>query len=188
MIVFKDWEITVHGQLAHQFDHLTRRIDVVGDLPEGWEWSLMVTVDDNLDILYLEPTAEGVGTELTRDQLAFAGFYTIQLKGTQGEKVRHTNKTQAYVGETISGDAKWPEIPSEFAQIEASVLNAAANAKNEADRAEEAAEMAMNAVGDAAWIGFEMNEAGQLVAVLSPGADADFALDENGNLEVILNG
>ena len=122
MIVFKDWNIRVSGQLAHQFDHLTRRIDIVGDLPEGWEWSIMVAVGNNLDIIYLESTANGVGVELTRDQLAFSGYYTIQLKGTHGEKVRHTNKTQAYVGESISGDAKWPEIPSEFSQIEQRIL------------------------------------------------------------------
>ena len=42
----------------------------------------------------------------------------LQLRGTQGEAVKHTNVISVYVPGSLSGDAKWPEVPSEFSQME----------------------------------------------------------------------
>lgn len=188
MIAFKNWEIKCDGLLGRQYDNLSRRLDVVGELPEGWDWAMLVQVNGAMDIIALEETEEGVGVLLTRDQLSFSGYYQMQLRGTQGDVVRHTNTISVLVPKSLSGDGQWPEVPSEFTQIEQSVLASAQQVREDADRAEGAAKVVDDALGAAAWIGFEMNEAGELVAVLSPGADADFALDENGNLEVVLNG
>lgn len=139
MIVFKDWQITARGVLAQQYDNLTRRLDVEGDLPEGWSWSALVEVGDYFDILALEPTETGAGVTLTREQLAVPGYYVIQLKATRGDEVRHTNKTRIYVADTLSGDAIWPEVPSEFSRIEQRVVTAGAAAEAAATRAEAAA-------------------------------------------------
>lgn len=118
MIIFNDWEIRISGLPGRQFDNLTRRIDVVG-VPEGWTWDVMIKVGDALDVIALFPTDDGVGIELTRDQLSFGGVdYVLQLRGRQGEKTRHTNVVQTYVPESLSGDGKWPTIPSEFTQLE----------------------------------------------------------------------
>lgn len=139
MIVFKGWTITARGMLAQQYDNLTRRLDVEGDLPEGWSWSALVEVGDYFDILALEPTETGAGVTLTREQLAVPGYYVIQIRGNRGEEVRHTNKTRIYVADTLSGDAVWPEVPSEFSQIEQRVVTAGAAAEAAATRAEAAA-------------------------------------------------
>lgn len=118
MVHFDNWKISVYGELAQQFDNLTRRIEVCGDIPKGWNWTIQIQVGENLDIIALEQTETGLGIDLTKEQLAFEGYYRIQIKGIYGEKVRHTNIAQVYVGKSISGDAKWPTVPSEFSQFE----------------------------------------------------------------------
>lgn len=183
MIVFKDWTISVFREvIARQYDNLTRRLEVIGDLPEGWDWALLVQVHDSMDIIPLEPMEGGAGVTLNRDQLAYGDVhYNLQLRGTQGELTRHTNIISTYIPRSISGDGQWPEVPSEFTEMEQRILAAG-------QAAEQAAQEAVDAIGRAAWIGFELDEDGQLLAVLSPGADADFALTEDGYLEVIHNG
>ena len=56
---------------------------------------------------------------LTEDMLSLSGVYFMQLRGTQDEVVRHTNIIQAFIPKSLSGDAQWPEVPSEFSQMEA---------------------------------------------------------------------
>lgn len=118
MILFNDWEITAKGTVARQFDNLSRELVVSGDLPEGWEWSMLVQVGEAMDILALGPMGEGVGVVLTADQLSLSGYYQVQLRGHRGNVVRHTNVLPVYVPESLSGDGQWPTVPSEFFQIE----------------------------------------------------------------------
>lgn len=118
MIIFKDWNIRISGLLGRQFDNLSRRIDVVG-VPDGWDWDVLVKANGAMDIIRLFPTENGVGVELTRDQLSVGGtYYFIQVRGTMGDAVKHTNVIQAYVSKSLSGDGQWPTIPSEFTQLE----------------------------------------------------------------------
>lgn len=118
MIIFNDWEIRISGLLGRQFDNLTRRIDVVG-VPDGWDWDVLVKANGAMDIIRLFPTENGVGVELTRDQLSVGGtYYFVQVRGTMGDAVKHTNVIQTYVSESLSGDGQWPTIPSEFTQLE----------------------------------------------------------------------
>ena len=46
----------------------------------------------------------------------------MQLRGTQGEVVRHTNVIQTYIPASLSGDAQWPTVPSEFTQVEQNII------------------------------------------------------------------
>ena len=126
MIKFENWRITCDGLLAYQYDNLSRRVEVVGDLPEGWTWELLVQVEDALDVITLPPMDGGVGHTLTAEQVSIPGYYTVQLRGRMGEVVKHTNPVQTFVSKSLSGDAKWPELPSEFSQAEARIaeLNA----------------------------------------------------------------
>ena len=40
MLIFNDWQIKNDGTLiARQYDNLSRRLLVTGDLPEGWIWA-----------------------------------------------------------------------------------------------------------------------------------------------------
>lgn len=124
MIVFKDWQIYITGTIARQYDNLSRRIDVTGDLPEGYTWRLLVQCGSNADTILLTPTDTGIGAVLTADNLSVAGEYEIQLKGTAADGVttRHTNIAVTYIHRSMTGVGSWPEVPTEFYQVEANIL------------------------------------------------------------------
>lgn len=141
MIRFDNWTIQADGDiLARQFDNLTRTLAVAGDIPAGWEWDVLVQVDGALDIIPLIATEGALSAVLTAQQLSIAGRYNMQLRGVQGELVKHTNTVNVHIPKSLSGDEQWPEIPSEFTQLEQRV-------KADADRAEEAAKRAEGAGG-----------------------------------------
>ena len=141
MIRFDNWTIQADGEiLARQFDNLTRTLTVTGDIPAGWEWDVLVQVGDAMDIIPLKAAQGALSTVLTAKQLSFAGYYQMQIRGTQGEKVQHTNIVSVYIDDSLSGDEQWPEIPSEFTALEQRV-------KADANRAEEAAKRAEEAGG-----------------------------------------
>lgn len=126
MIIFNDWNISLADTLiARQYDNKTRELYVTGDLPEGWIWTILVSAKGHLDILSLNKDNNGYSVLLTAQMLAYAGNYTIQLKGTKGDLVRHTNKIIVMIPPSLSGDANWPTIPSEFTQIEENIYAAA---------------------------------------------------------------
>lgn len=126
MIIFNDWNISLADTLiARQYDNKTRELYVTGDLPEGWIWTILVSAKGHLDILSLSKDNNGYSVLLTAQMLAYAGNYTIQLKGTKGDLVRHTNKIIVMIPPSLSGDANWPTIPSEFTQIEENIYAAA---------------------------------------------------------------
>ena len=123
MIYFDDWLLMMDAGpvIARQYDNLTRRLEILGQFPEGWDWTLLVQADKHLDIIALAPMEGGMGVDLTAEMLALSGYYTVQLKGVQGELVRHTNQVRIFIPDSLSGDANWPEIPSEFSQAEARI-------------------------------------------------------------------
>lgn len=129
VIHYEDWRLWADPgpAVARQYDNLTRRLEITGDLPEGWDWTLLVEADrEHLDLIALRPMEGGLGVDLTAEMLALSGYYTIQLRGNQGELARHTNQVRIFIPSSLSGDANWPELPSEFSQAEADIraLNA----------------------------------------------------------------
>lgn len=125
MVIFNNWNLSeTGGVLAHQYDNKTRALLVAGDLPDGWTWDMLVSVGDNLDIIRLSPMEGGVGVVLTAEMLSMTGYYVMQLRGTQGELVRHTNQMTVFIPPSLSGDANWPEVPSEFSQMEERINDA----------------------------------------------------------------
>ena len=125
MIQFSNWTIsTLCGEvIARQYDNLSRTLTVMGDLPAGWDWAMLVECRGNFNIITLSPVEGGVGATLTDDMLALSGYYTMQLRGTQGDVVRHTNQIQVFIPDSLSGDAQWPEVPSEFTEIEQTIIS-----------------------------------------------------------------
>ena len=124
VIHYEDWRLWADPgpAVARQYDNLTRRLEITGDLPEGWDWTLLVEADrEHLDLIALRPMEGGLGVDLTAEMLALSGYYTIQLRGNQGELVRHTNQVRIFIPSSLSGDANWPELPSEFSQMEANI-------------------------------------------------------------------
>ena len=124
MIQFANWLISnpCGEVIARQYDNLSRTLTVMGDLPAGWDWAMLVECRGNLNIITLSPVEGGVGATLTDDMLALSGYYTMQLRGTQGDVVRHTNQIQVFIPDSLSGDAQWPEVPSEFTEIEQTII------------------------------------------------------------------
>ena len=125
MIQFSNWTSSaLCGEvIARQYDNLSRTLTVMGDLPAGWDWAMLVECRGNLNIISLSPVDGGVGVVLTDDMLSLSGYYTMQLRGTQGDVVRHTNQIQVFIPDSLSGDAQWPEVPSEFTEIEQNIIS-----------------------------------------------------------------
>lgn len=124
MIWFCDWTIFEEcgPPIARQYDNLTRSLTVSGNFPDGWTWTMLVAYGDNLNLLAMTPTDGGITVLLTDDMIPFGGYYQMQLRGTQGEAVRHTNTIPVFIPESLSGDAQWPTVPSEFTQVEQRIL------------------------------------------------------------------
>ena len=124
MITFDNWVIDnpCGPPIAMQYDNLSRVLVVTGDIPDGWTWAMLVRCHGKMNIIALSPMEGGIGTVLTKDMLALYGYYSMQLRGTQGDTVRNTNQIQVFIPESLSGDAQWPEVPSEFTQVEQTIL------------------------------------------------------------------
>lgn len=150
MIIFDDWTISARGApIARQYDNLSRCLIVTGDIPDGWEWAMLVAYKDNLNILALEPMEGGIGVALTDDMIPYDGYYRLQLRGTRGEEIRHSNIVRTFIPQSLSGNAQWPTIPSEFTQLEERVQQAADQAKQSAATADQSREQAETATGQA---------------------------------------
>lgn len=118
-ILFKDWAIyVINDASVHQFDNGTQTLTVTGDLPEGWDLVALISAGPYMDYLPLHATSDGVEAVLTREHLSYSGVYVVQLRGTNGDLVKHTNTVSMPVSASLSGDAHWPKIPSEFTEIE----------------------------------------------------------------------
>lgn len=124
MITFADWIIanSCGAPIARQYDNLSRTLTVVGDIPNGWDWSMLVQANGSLNIITLSSVEGGIGVTLTDEMLSVSGYYSMQLRGTQGDMVRHTNVIQVYIPASLSGSAEWPTVPSEFTQVEETIL------------------------------------------------------------------
>lgn len=124
---FSSWHIEAsEGILGRQYDNLAHQIVVVGSLPEGYTWDMLVECRGKYNIIPLTVNAAGASATLTADQLALSGYYDFQLRGTQSGVIHHTNSTQVFIPDTIVGPGTWPVLPTEFSQAEAAIkeLNA----------------------------------------------------------------
>lgn len=143
VFTFDDWYLDKPvGTIAQQYDHLSRSLLVTGDLPDGYIWHMLVQCGENLNIVLMEPVEDDeapadteddtagdntsveekkpklIGAILERGWVSEAGKYSVQLRGIKGDSVRHTNLITIRIPKSIAGEAQWPEVPSEFTQIE----------------------------------------------------------------------
>ena len=127
ILTFSNWKITKpSGTLGYQYDNLTRELVVQGDLPEGWTWDILVSASGNSDTWPLALGDGQASITLTDDNLSVRGEYYLQLRGTNGDQVRHTNVITAYNSRSLSGAGQWPTLPTEWIQAEKDIkeLNA----------------------------------------------------------------
>ena len=127
ILTFSNWKITKpSGILGYQYDNLTRELVVQGDLPEGWTWDILVSASGNSDTWPLALGDGQASITLTDNNLSVRGEYYLQLRGTNGDQVRHTNVITAYNSRSLSGAGQWPTLPTEWIQAEKDIkeLNA----------------------------------------------------------------
>lgn len=147
-MLFNNWNISGCVKLR-MLDNKTSSFDVVGDIPDGWDWQLFYSCNGNLNIVDVEKTENGLSVLFTKEMLPIEGTYHFQLKGTKEELVKHTNIVKTYVNKSLSGDTQWPVVPSEFEQFEQAVKKYAAESKQSAmesaESARQSAESSLNA-------------------------------------------
>ena len=128
ILLFSDWVLSKSqgGLLGYQYDNLTRELVVQGDLPEGWTWDMLVSASGKGDTWPLALGDGQASITLTDDNLSVRGEYYLQLRGTNGDQVRHTNVVTAYNSRSLSGAGQWPTLPTEWIQAEKDIkeLNA----------------------------------------------------------------
>ena len=83
MITFDNWRLASDGAvLAMQYDNMSRLLEVLGDIPEGWTWTMLVSVGDALDVISMSEVPGGLEAVLTAETLALSGNWTVSLGGT----------------------------------------------------------------------------------------------------------
>ena len=169
---------------------------MAGNLPDGYIWHMLVQCGDNFNIVLMEPiedTASAVadlpeedgkpekkpkliGAVLERGWVGESGKYSVQLRGVKGEEVRHTNLITIRIPKSMAGEAQWPEVPSEFTQIEHRVNETYEKVKNTAAEAEKA----KNAI----------ENMGATAKSVEPDEEASVekTVDEDGNLDMPIIG
>ena len=140
-ITFQDWmlSLSLSSTLGQQYDQNSHTISISGNIPQGWDWYLLVRVTDQnkykYNVYLLTQEAQCLSLVLDATILVDSGNYELQLKGIQRSDpsvVRHTNVVNVTVNRTLNGDATWPNIPSEFTQIEGRVQAQAAQLAQQA--------------------------------------------------------
>ena len=117
---------------VQQYDNETSPLVIVGDIPFGWTWQALIAYDELLNVILLTPTEDGLEAQMSASDLALAGIYTIQLRGSVGTAVRRTNKVSVNVPSSLNGDAQWPEVPTAFQQALDAAIAAADDSEDSA--------------------------------------------------------
>lgn len=124
---FENWVISKDtGLLGYQYDNESQELWVTGDLPQGWTWDALIQDGSHYDVWPLTLADRGAYITLNDENLAVPGSFYIQIRGTKGEQVQHTNIVSVYISRSLVGPGTWPTLPTEFSQAEQNIqeLNA----------------------------------------------------------------
>lgn len=121
MLYMKDWEVCAPPgfSLGFEGDNGATVLEVFTDLTEEWDLKVDVEKDGEKNIIQLIRTGMVYSALLTASMLADDGTYAMQVRGTLGDYVRHSNLFYATVFRSINAvDFFPPPLPSEFEQME----------------------------------------------------------------------
>ena len=121
MLYMKDWEVCAPPgfSLGFEGDNGATVLEVFTDLTEEWDLKVDVEKDGEKNIIQLIRTGMVYSALLTASMLADDGTYAMQVRGTLGDYVRHSNLFYATVFRSIYAvDFFPPPLPSEFEQME----------------------------------------------------------------------
>lgn len=127
---YDTWRIaTPRDPEAYQLDDNAHKLSVVGDLPDGYVWTMYISVMGKYkDALLLTRDATGASTTLTAENLAYGDEkYNFQLVGVKGDITRRTNEVSVFIPKSlIDGDTDWPDRVGAFEEAQTAVLGALA--------------------------------------------------------------
>ena len=121
MLYMKDWRIRTpeHYSLGFEGDHLAGSIALSAPLPDGWDLKVDVERDGEKNTIQLQREGDVFSAPLTSSMLGKSGYYQLQVRGTCGEVVRHSNVFLAMVCRSIDAPRAFPDpLPSQFEQME----------------------------------------------------------------------
>lgn len=121
MLYMQDWHICVPADFSMGFegDNNAVTLEISTDLSDGWDLKVDVAKDGEKNIIQLNRRDNVYYALLTSSMLADDGVYEMQVRGTLGDQVRHSNIFLSHVHNSINAtDAFPPPLPSEFEQME----------------------------------------------------------------------
>lgn len=111
--------------LAFEKNNNVDVINITVDTDESWTYKLDVKYPEKCcsgeqlyNIINLTRNGNTYTAVLTKDMLPFAGKYTMQIRGINGDKVAHSDTFDAWVKYSIEPASTYDPVPSEFYQIE----------------------------------------------------------------------
>ena len=105
--------------MGFEGDNNAVTLEISTDLPEDWDLKVDVAKDGEKNIIQLNRRDNVYYALLTSSMLADDGVYEMQVRGTLGDQVRHSNIFLSHVHNSINAtDAFPPPLPSEFEQME----------------------------------------------------------------------
>nr|DAP24350.1 MAG TPA: hypothetical protein [Caudoviricetes sp.] len=121
MLIMTNWYICTPPKfcLGFEGDNEAVALEISTDLTDEWDLMVDVEKDGQKNIIQLQRVGQLYSALLTASMLADDGQYLMQVRGTLGEQVRHSNIFYATVHDSINAvDAFPPPLPSEFEQME----------------------------------------------------------------------
>ena len=119
MLYMQDWHICVPADFSLGFegDNNAVTLEISTDLPEGWDLKVDVAKESEKNIIQLNRRDNVYYALLTSSMLADDGVYEMQVRGTLGDQVRHSNIFLSH-NSINATDSFPPPLPSEFEQME----------------------------------------------------------------------
>ena len=121
MLSMTNWYICTPPKfcLGFEGDNEAVVLEISTDLTDKWDLKVDVEKDGQKNIIQLQRVGQVYSALLTASMLADDGQYLMQVRGTLGEQVRHSNIFYTTVHDSINAvDAFPPPLPSEFEQME----------------------------------------------------------------------
>lgn len=121
MLYLTNWQLCAPPgfSLGFEGDNNAVSLTVTTDLTEPWDIKAEVEKGGQRNIIQLTREGQVWSALLTSSMLADDGDYQLQLRGTLGDVVRHSDIIYARVHRSIGAvDAFPPKLPSEFEQME----------------------------------------------------------------------
>lgn len=99
------WQIFL---LGFEGDNNAVTLEISTDLPEGWDLKVDVAKESEKNIIQLNRRDNVYYALLTSSMLADDGVYEMQVRGTLGDQVRHSNIFLSHVHNSINAQTPSP--------------------------------------------------------------------------------